>query len=62
MPRDVEAQIVVIAEGEADERTLRIVSTSPAGKRFVEVGMSLTARRELIEALGGVVGPDWGDQ
>lgn len=62
MAHDTESQIIVIAGNGGDERTLRIVSTSTRGKRFVEVGLSLDGRRELIEALGGVTGPDWGDQ
>lgn len=65
MSSDVAAELIVIApETGGDERTLRTVSTARDGngKRFVEVGLSLNARRDLIEALGGMVGPDWGDE
>ena len=63
MTTDTAAELSVFAANDlSDERTVRVVSTAAnQGKRFVEVGLTLAARRELIEALGGVVGPDWGE-
>lgn len=64
MSTDTAAEVIVFAANDiSDERTLRVQSTAlNGGKRFVELGLTLAARRELIEALGGEVGPDWGDQ
>jgi hypothetical protein len=60
MSTDVEAAVEVLAVDDTDARTLRTVSTAHGGgKRFVEVGLAVAARRALIEALGGTVGPDW---